>query len=237
MRYNRSDILFTVAVLGLLYVAYQAMAVVLLVYVSALFAVVLAPAIEVIRRGRIAGWHPGRGVAVLAILLAIVVFFGLFAIFAVPPIYRDAQALIQNWPARMAALTQKLHGIPFLENVNPGNLAQSPGDLIGGAFGVFKNVAGAVFVTFYWFILTTYFILDGERAFHWAMSMIPFEHRDRLEGALIRAETRMRHWLVGQGALMLILGLSSGVVFGLMHLKYFYALALFAGLANIVPVV
>src|SRR5438067_2477049 len=66
----------------------------------------------------------------------------------------------------------------------------------------------------------------------------PCSHQST-EGAwttLRRARDRVRHWLLGQGTLMLILGLSSALVFGLLRVKYFYALAVFAGLANIVPI-
>jgi predicted PurR-regulated permease PerM len=52
-----------------------------------------------------------------------------------------------------------------------------------------------------------------------------------------RGENRMRHWLVGQTMLMLILGVLSCLVFGILKLKYFLALGLLAGLLNIVPIV
>jgi predicted PurR-regulated permease PerM len=45
----------------------------------------------------------------------------------------------------------------------------------------------------------------------------------------------MRGWLVGQAMLMLILGSSSAVAFGLLGVRYFYLLAVFAGVANIIP--
>jgi predicted PurR-regulated permease PerM len=45
----------------------------------------------------------------------------------------------------------------------------------------------------------------------------------------------MRGWLTGQLFLMLILGGSSLVTFGLMKLPYFYLLGVFAGIANIIP--
>lgn len=61
--------------------------------------------------------------------------------------------------------------------------------------------------------------------------------RDRLESTMVRAEKRMRHWLVGQAILMVTLGSLSFMVFGALQLKYFYALAVFAGLANIVPII
>src|SRR3954471_19157117 len=236
-RNHRSDILFTIVVLLGVYAAYQVINVLLLVYVSALFAVVLAPAIGFVRRLKVGKWRPGRGAAVLIIIvtmLAVVVFALLFA---VPPIFNDAQEMAQNWPVRLAALTERIRSVPFFENFNPNQLQDYASDVIGGAFGFFRNIAGGVFGFFSWFIITAYFILDGERAFHWGVSLFPIRQQARLSNTLIRAENRMRHWLVGQGALMLILGTSSAIVFGLLQLKYFYALAVFAGLANIIPIV
>lgn len=46
----------------------------------------------------------------------------------------------------------------------------------------------------------------------------------------------MQRWLYGQLALMLILGSASAVVFGFLGIRYFYALAVFAGVANFVPI-
>src|SRR2546429_9272208 len=68
------------------------------------------------------------------------------------------------------------------------------------------------------------------------MSLFPSHHRVRLESTFLRAERRLRKWLIGQAALMLILAISSAIVFGLLRIKYSYALSVFAGLANIVPI-
>ena len=46
----------------------------------------------------------------------------------------------------------------------------------------------------------------------------------------------MQRWLYGQMLLMLILGSSSALVFGLLGVRYFYAFAVFAGVANFVPI-
>jgi len=100
-----------------------------------------------------------------------------------------------------------------------------------------KGIVGGLFGFLSWLVLTAYFILDGERAFHWATSLFPSNRRSRLESTLLRAERRLRNWLIGQAVLMLILGISSAIVFGLLRIKYFYALSVFAGLANIVPII
>jgi predicted PurR-regulated permease PerM len=81
-----------------------------------------------------------------------------------------------------------------------------------------------------------YFLSDGRSAFAWFMSIVGADLRERLEPSFLRAEQRLRRWLVGQAALMLILGGCSAIVFGLLEIKYFYALAVFSGVANIVPI-
>lgn len=233
----RADFLFAVGVLILLYVGYVVRNVLLLIYVSALFAVVLIPAIRWVQKLRIGKWSPNTGLSIVIILLMVLGAVSLFVIFAFPPIFRDLKALAENWPAKMATLTERMHRLPFMENFEFSRLQQNAAGMLGGAFGFVKNLAGGVLAFFSWIILTAYFILDGHRAFHWILSMFPGGQRERLESTMRRCEQRMRNWLVGQMLLMVILGTFSAIVFGLMQLKYFYALAVITGLANIIPIV
>jgi predicted PurR-regulated permease PerM len=46
----------------------------------------------------------------------------------------------------------------------------------------------------------------------------------------------MGKWLLGQGSLMLLLGLSSTIVYAMLHVRYAYALGVMTGLLNIIPV-
>ena len=85
-------------------------------------------------------------------------------------------------------------------------------------------------------ILTIYFTLEGDVAYRWALSLFPARSRQRLDGALRRAEVRMGRWLIGQGSLMLILGLTSTVVYVSLHVRYASALGVLTGLLNIIPV-
>lgn len=233
----RSDILFAVVCLVAIYVALQAIDVLLLIYVSALFAVVISPAIRFIRRFQVGSWRPGRGLAIAVLLVTLLTAVLLFSLFALPPMINDAHDLATNWPTRVADLTAKLRGVPFMENFDRTKLEAYAAGVIGGAFGFFRTFAVGVFGIFSCFILTAYFILDGERAFHYAITLFPLEHQDRLERTMIRAENRMRHWLIGQLILMSLMAICSGIVFFIIGLKYFYVLAVFAGLVNIVPIV
>ena len=234
---RRADIAFFFAVALGLYVAWLARDVLMLLYVSVLFAVVINPAIDIVRRIRLGTWHPGRGLAIAIILASGLAGMALFSIFALPPIFRDLHAASNDWPNRVASLVERVHRLPFARGFNTGSLQNNLDVAIGGVFGLFRGIAGGLFWFFSWLILTIYFIIDGERAFYWIMSLFPPVQRDRLETTLLRADARVRKWLIGQAGLMLMLGCCSGIVFGLLRVKYFYALAMFAGCANIVPIV
>jgi len=233
----RSDIFFTIFVLLAIWIAYSVRDVLLLVYASALFAVVLSPAIRVIRSIGIRGWRPGRGLAILLLMLGVALGITLFMIFAVPPIYRDARAFSADWPSRLAKLTESIQHLPFGGRFNADGLQKYVSEVVGDAGGLFLNIAGGIFGFFMGVILTIYFVVDGERAYHWAVSLFPLGQQERLAATLARAERRMRNWLIGQSILMTSLGLTSLCVFYFLHLKYFYVLALYAGIANIVPIV
>jgi len=233
---HRSDILFFFGVILALWTAYTVRDVLILVYVSALFAVVLSPAIGVIRKLTVAGWRSGRGFAILFLILLLVLAGTLFMVFAFPPIYHDARTFSAEWPQRLAALTEELKHLPFGNKVDPVQMQKYASEIAGGAGGLFLNVAGGVFGIFTAIILTAYFIIDGERAFQWSVSLFPLDQQQRLRSTLMRAEKRMRNWLMGQGIMMGCMGLCSLAVYYALGLKYFYVLAMFAGVADIIPI-
>src|SRR6185312_11179567 len=148
----RSDIIFAFCCLVAFYVCVQALDVLLLIYVSALFAVVISPAIRVIRRIAIGKWRPDRGLAI-GILLATMLAAGLlFALFALPPMINDMHDLAANWPKRMADISARLQGVPFLESLDRAKLETYAAGVIGGAFGFFRTFAVGVFGVFSCFI-------------------------------------------------------------------------------------
>ena len=239
----RSNIIFAFFIAVVLYAAWQVRSALLLIYVSALFAVILSPIIEHIRRIHIGKWRPGRGAAIVIFFVGLVIVIGLFFTLAVPPIARDIREFSQEWPQRVQALSEKLHHIPYADRLNinadtvRAHLSAVVGTLLGGAAGVLAGVASGLGKFFTFLILMAYFILDGDRAFRWGVSLFPVAHQARLASTLERARDRISRWLLGQLMLMVILGVGCLIVFGLMHLRYFYVLAVIAGAANFVPMI
>ena len=79
-------------------------------------------------------------------------------------------------------------------------------------------------------------MLEGEYAYRFFLSLFPYQQRKRLDITLQRAELKISKWLFGQGLLMLILGVTSTIVFGLLHVRYFLLLGILMGLFNIIPI-
>jgi predicted PurR-regulated permease PerM len=236
MQNHRSDILFFFGVFIALWLAYTVRDVLMLIYVSALFAVVLSPAIGLIQKIRFKRWRAGRGFAIFLLILALLLMGTLFAVFAFPPIYHDAEQFSADWPRHMAGLSEELKHLPFGNKVDPAELQKYAAEIVGGAGSLFLNLAGGIFGIFTAIILTAYFIIDGERTLQWVVSLFPLHHQTRLTATLLRANKRMRTWLMGQAIMMVCMGVTSLAAYYVLGLKYFYILAMYAGIADIVPI-
>ena len=240
-RSARGNVVFAFAIALALATAYLMRQILMLLYVSALFAVVLSPVIRGITHLHIGKWHPGRGLAIFLLLLSLAAAATLFFAFALPPVLRDLQALAAELPTRGPQLLDQLHRFPFISHVNLSGInSKLQGFASSFAEYLFLSITGwaskladlgAVL------FLTVYFMLEGDEAYHWVLSFFPRHTRERLNRTLLRADARMGKWLVGQGGLMLILGLCSLIVFVLLKIRYAYALAVLMGVLNIIPIV
>lgn len=236
----RSDILFAFAIVALGYVAWVIREVLLLLYVSALFAVVLQPLVQAVGRVKVGRWQPFHKVGIFVLLLGVGVGLVAFGFLAIPPVARDLQEFAKDLPSRLPSILDKFNRLPFADQVDTGELTNRiEGGVTQGATYVLlslKNWADVVFDVAMTLILTIYFTLEGDIAYRWALSFFPLGKRARLDATLRRAEVRMQRWLVGQGSLMLILGVVSTVTYLALHVRYAYALGFLTGLLNIIPV-
>jgi predicted PurR-regulated permease PerM len=157
-----------------------------------------------------------------------------------PPVLRDLRQFSDELPQRIPDIVARLKRVPFVNHFGVEAIAQR-------IIGAFDATASYLFTSVpLWLshlvdILTAaflciYFMLEGEHAYRFFLSLFPTDHRSRLNSTLKRAERKISKWLVGQGTLMLILGVSSTIVFGLLHVRYFLLLGFLMGLLNIIPI-
>ena len=238
---HHSDILFAFGVAIALYLAWQVRRELVLIYVSALFAVVLMPVLSFIMRLRVGKWKPGRGTAILILFVTIATVAGAFLDLALPPVIHDLRDFMAEMPTRAPLLLERVRHLPLLGHVNVDAFNAKLQDFASKAatyvlFSI-SNWARTVFEILSGVVLTVYFMLEGDKAYFWILSMFPGEMRQRLHTTLSRAEVRMGKWLLGQGLLMLILGVTSIIVFAALRIRYAYALGVIMGLFTVIPVV
>jgi predicted PurR-regulated permease PerM len=211
-----------------------------LIYVSALFAVVLLPVVQRIMRFSVRGWSPSRPMAIFLLVLGAVLLLTLFFILGLPPVIRDIQHFAEDLPGRIPDLVARVKHLPMADKLGVDSIAtKAEGMAASTAQYIFSSAPlwiSHIFDTVTCFILCLYFMLEGDDAYAYFLSLISERHRDRLAKTLLRAELKMSKWLIGQATLMLILGVTSIAVFGFLHVRYFVLLGVLMGLFNIVPV-
>jgi predicted PurR-regulated permease PerM len=236
----RRDIVFAFVLALACYMAWLIRDVLVMLYVSALFAVVLSPMVRSTSQIRILRWQPFKRSAIFVLLLVAAAAATAFCFLALPPVVSDLHGFAQEMPSRLPALLERFKHLPLAEHLNTADLSSRIEGFVSQAatyllFSI-SDWAGKLFDIVMGFILTIYFILEGDHAYRWFLSFFPPEYRTRLDTTLRRAEIGMGKWLLGQGALMLILGVLSTIVFLVLHVRYAYALGVLTGLLNIVPV-
>lgn len=237
----RGDIVFVFVLALACYVAWLIRDVLLLLYVSALFAVVFAPVVQAVSKMQIGRRRPFKGIALLVLPLAALAVLLAFGFAAFPPVIRDLQEFAKEAPTRIPPLLERLNRVPFADQIDRSDIVARVQGFAGNAATYLllsiKDWAGKLFSVIMGVILTFYFILEGNHAYHWFLSFFPIGSRERLDRTLQRAEVRMGQWLVGQGSLMLVLGITSTIVYLFLGVRYAYALGALTGLLNIIPVV
>ena len=239
-RATRGSILFFFGVLIALGIGWRLRSVLELVYVSALFAVVLMPMVQRIMKIKIRGWSPSRPVAIVALIISAFAALTLFLVIGLPPVARDMHHFAEELPQRVPALVARLHKLPMIEKTGLETVAtRSQGMAASAAQYLFDSAPlwlSHIFDVITAFILCLYFMLEGEYAYFYFLSFFEPDKRDRLSRTMVVAEQRMSKWLLGQGSLMLILGVCSIIVFAALHVRYAILLGLLMGLFNLIPV-
>ena len=178
--------------------------------------------------------------AIALLLSAVFICLSTFFILGLPPVIRDLHQFASDLPNRIPIIEARLERLPLANSLGVDAVAQKAESALSATAGYllasFPNWVGRIFDLVTAFILCVYFMLEGEYAYGWFMSLLSVENRLRLAVTLYRAEIRMSKWLFGQGLLMLILGVISTIVFGLLHVRYFFLLGVLMGLMNIIPI-
>jgi predicted PurR-regulated permease PerM len=198
------------------------------------------PVVTSITKLRIGTYYPTRPVAIILLLVAAASALALFFTLGLPPVLRDLREFTTELPARIPGIVAKIKKLPMADRFGIDSVAQRAENAATATAGYLVTSLplwlGHIFDILTAVFLCIYFMLEGEFAYRFFLSLFDVEKRNRLDRTLQKAELKMSKWLLGQSLLMLILGLSSIAVFGLLHVRYYILLGCLMGLFNIIPI-
>ena len=240
IRYALAGLLLTAAVGWALFLARSAL---LLVYISALFAIGIGPLVGVIeRRPLIRGGRVPRWAAILAIYM---LFLGVLlgtGLLVVPPLVRQAREFWaalpgmteqwQQWLIERGLLSQTLSLMDVVQQAERGS-----SDAVGTVLAAVSGIVGGLFGFVTILILTFYLLVDADNLARTFVRLFPPAKRAQVEDACHRTSGKVSAWLGGQLLLAAIIGTTAAAGLFLLGVPYFYVLALIAGIGEMSPMI
>jgi predicted PurR-regulated permease PerM len=240
IRYALVGLALTVAITWSLYLVRGAL---LLIYMSVLVAIGLAPLAGAIERYRLAGSRRlPRWTAIVIIYLCFLGALVGLGLLVIPPLVSQARELWsalpemlqrgQQWLIDRGVMARELWFREAVENA-PGAGSDAVNTVIGAVWGFVGGVFGVVTIL----ILSFYLLLDAERFARTFVRLFPRAERARVEDAARRISSKVSAWLGGQLLLAAIIGGTAALGLFFMGVPYFYVLALIAAIGEMIPIV
>ena len=225
------------------YLLIQVQFVLVLVLLSLVFATVIAKPVEALERH-----HLPRPLAILAVYVALIASLTILFIGLSPVIRDQAEAFRAQAPQSLEALRQAWEasgnallsgpGQELLERVTA--FIRGPRQDVnvpqGAAIGLLTGLGGGVIGVFTVFIITYYYLMERQWLRRLALSAYSPETRIHASRIWDEVEQKVGDWLRGQLTLCLIIGSMSTVGYGLMGIRFWPLLGLWAGVTEIIPI-
>jgi putative heme transporter len=190
-------------------------------------------------------WLEKRGLrrryAILLVFLGLFLLVGGFGALTVPKILTQVSAVVEDFPKMKEGLAKTLEGsrvaapfAPSVRAVNPGDLGRKAQEY-GISYG--PRIAEVTAYALAAFFLALYLMLDRDRMRGGLFALVPRKYHVRTSRILLNLETIVGGYMRGQA---ITSALMAGFTFGVLTIAGVpnaLALALFAGVADVLPYV
>lgn len=236
---------YTLAVLAMVALAWMLVQIKSIIFIL-IFGIVFAAAIEpIVYRLRRAGLRRGQAILIVYALLAAIVAGGLYLL--VPEIVKQFTSLDAAVPDMFANLRQQAMesdndfirrtGYDLLWRIqsaytrirNSPQIGQDQAvGLATSVFGIILTIVSLLIVAFYW-------MTEKATIKRVSLGLFPLKHRARAHQIWDEIEFRIGGWTRGQLVLMILIGGLSGIAYWAMDLRFWAALAIWAGITEAIP--
>jgi predicted PurR-regulated permease PerM len=241
MSYVAKATAVVLVVIGLFGLAMRAQDVLLLILASMVLAVGLEPAVRLLMR-----LHFSRGLAVCTVFLAAIVSLVVAIMLLGPMLITQAEELAKAIPnafnraAQSGGLLGDIFGNTDFETAVKGFISDAPdklGSSVGDVLGITAKVGGAIFGLFTIAILTIYLMLSLPKLRDASVRLFPSVEREDGKRVIDRSISKIGGYVCGMGIISLISAVVAGIALWLLGVPYPVPLAIWAGVASIIPVI
>lgn len=238
------------ALLVAAYFVYEIRQIVLILFVSFLFASALMPTVDFLQKKRIP-----RALSVLVIYVVVITFLVAFISSFIPTLGKELVKLARNLQEALVGLTQGGVNIPALDFIlEPlqnfdvrtlsANLEQyllsigkQLSSLAGNAVGFLIALSNGLLNFLLVLVLTFMFVVGRDDVNQFIVSLFPKEYESYILNKNKAIQVKIGYWLQGQVVLMVVIGLITYIGLSIIGVDYALTLAAFTGLAELLPVV
>ncbi|MDP3995095.1 MAG: AI-2E family transporter [bacterium] len=232
------SILKILGVFGALAFLYLVWDVIVLLFVSLVFAASIGPAIDWMEKKRIP-----RAAGILLIYAGLVFVLSLVVVLIIPPITEQIDQLASTFPLYYERIMQLFGNLQIETDVSGAfqdnlrsvgdTLSSYTGSVVATLSGIFGGIATLMLVL----VLTFYFSVRKNGLKHFLWSVTPASHQKYVEQVFIRIQDKLGLWLRGQMLLSLIIFMVTWIGLMILGVKYALVLALIAGITEVIPFV
>jgi len=228
---SRNQFIAALAIIAIGWFIVSIHEILVVLFISFILMTALIPVVDFLKKRGLS-----HGLAVAVTYLGVIACLLLLILPLAPFFVYQIQALTKNFPSLFESATQALGIRVNYADVNSSlaNFFQTMGGNIisisGKVFGGFLSTLTVIVVSFY-------LLLYHDRFEKLFLSLSPREKRDKVEKVFENIEEKMGHWVRGQIALSIFIGLITWVFLSLAGVSYALPLAFLAGFLEILPTI
>ncbi|HQY29684.1 MAG TPA: AI-2E family transporter [Thermomicrobiales bacterium] len=223
------------------FILYKVQLVIVLVVLAVLFATIIERPVMALHRYRVP-----RPISILAVYVSIIGTIVLAGILVAPTIADEAESFRTDAPAQLRQLRDDWNesSSPLLNGAGVNALNRllteiddpsSPPQEV--TVGIVTGVGGGVIGLLTVFVMAFYYLTEKAFLRRLILNQVRPLSRDRVNRIWGEVEAQVGRWLRGQLLLCLIIGSLSFVGYGLMGVRFWPLLGLWAGITEIIPIV
>lgn len=217
-------IIFITAFLLGLWVIYQILGLILLLFVAFIFTSALSPIVNVLHKYKIP-----KALGIAMVYLVIVLGLGSLIAISFTPLITETGNLMSALPNVLNSLLVFGHIDPNVINSQIPDLSKSFVTLLQAFFNNFITLIFLLVITFY-------LLLEKDEVERRAAKLF-VGNEQRIKNLFEQIEEKLGSWLRGQIALSVIIGVLVYIGLLLLQVPYALPLAIWAGLLEVVPVI